>query len=275
VLGLALGLAVIGLFDDLRGLPASVRLIAEIGAGIAVVILGIGVDFTQIGWLSAVITVFWIVGITNAFNLLDNMDGLSAGLAAIAATAIFAIAATNGQYLVGGLALALAGCAVGFLRLNFHPARIYMGDAGALFFGFMIAYLAVKLNLPRPQGATFLVPIVICSVAILDTALVTITRLLHRQSPFLGGRDHLSHRLVKIGLPVPAAVPVIYVAGISTGVIAWVMTRSDLVTAIVLATLVFALLVTSGVLLGRVPVYATSSRHLYTFGPSPDHSEKD
>ena len=269
VLAIALGLAVIGLIDDLRGLPPMLRLIAEIGAGVAVVWLGVGVTFTGIGWLNAVITVIWVVGITNAFNLLDNMDGLSAGLAAIASVAIFAVAAANGQYLVGALAVAVAGCAIGFLRHNFHPARIYMGDAGALFFGFMIAYLAIKLQLPQPQGATFLVPIIICSVAVLDTSLVTVTRLLHRISPFQGGRDHLSHRLVKVGLPVPVAVAVIYGAGASVGVIAWVIARSDLTSAWVLAGLIIALLGGAGVLLGRVPVYDSSDRPHYKLTEVP------
>jgi len=252
VLAIALALAAIGLIDDLRGLPPLLRLLAEIGAGIAVVSLGVGVTFTGVVWLNAIITVIWVVGITNAFNLLDNMDGLSAGLAAIASVGIFAVAAANGQYLVGGLAIALAGCAIGFLRHNFHPARIYMGDAGALFFGFLIAYLGVKLQLPQPEGATFLVPILICSVAVLDTTLVTITRLRHRISPFQGGRDHLSHRLVKVGLPVPVAVAVIYGAGVSVGVVAWV-----------LAALVIALLGGAGVLLSRVPVYENSKRRHY------------
>jgi UDP-GlcNAc:undecaprenyl-phosphate GlcNAc-1-phosphate transferase len=272
IMAVALSLAVIGLLDDLRGLPPILRLIAEIGAGVIVVWLGVGVTFTGIEWLNAVITVIWVVGITNAFNLLDNMDGLSAGLAAIASVAIFAVAAANGQYLVGGLALALAGCAVGFLRHNFHPARIYMGDAGALFFGFMIAYLSIKLQLPQPQGATFLVPIIICSVAVLDTSLVTVTRLLHRISPFQGGRDHLSHRLVKVGLPVPVAVAVIYSAGISVGVIAWVIARSDLTSAWVLAGLVVLLLGGAGVLLSRVPVYKSSDRPHYQLREVPRES---
>jgi UDP-GlcNAc:undecaprenyl-phosphate/decaprenyl-phosphate GlcNAc-1-phosphate transferase len=263
VLGIALALAFIGLLDDLRGLPPMLRLIAEILAGIAVVWLGVGVTFTGIGWLNAIITVIWVVGITNAFNLLDNMDGLSAGLAAIASVSIFAVAASNGQYLVGGLSLALAGCAVGFLRHNFHPARIYMGDAGALFFGFLIAYLGVKLQLTAPSGATFLVPILICSVAVLDTSLVTVTRLLHRISPFQGGRDHLSHRLVKVGLPVPVAVSLIYGAGVSVGTVAWVISQSEPRPAWVLAVLVIALLAGAGVLLSRVPVYETSQRRHY------------
>lgn len=260
VLGIALALATIGLLDDLRNLPPLLRLFAEIMAGVGIWWLGVGVSFTGVGWLNAAITVIWVVGITNAFNLLDNMDGLSAGLAAIATGSIFFIASVNGQFLVAALALAVGGCAIGFLRHNFYPARIYMGDAGALFFGFMISYLGLKLQIGEPQQATFLVPVILCSVAVLDTSLVTITRLIHGISPLQGGRDHVSHRLVKVGLPVPIAVLVIYGAGVSVGVIAFVIARADLLSAWVLAGLVIALLSGAGLLLGRVPVYGTSPR---------------
>ncbi len=191
VLGLALLLAVLGLFDDVRGLSPAVRLIVEAGAGLVVFAIGAGVELFGPGVTDAVITVAWVVGITNAFNLLDNMDGLSSGVAAIAAGSIFVIAAQNGQFLVAGLAIALAGCALGFLRHNFHPARIYMGDAGALFLGFMLAYLAMKLRFDAPTNTTFLVPILVMGVAIFDTTLVTVTRLRRGVSPFVGrSRPH-------------------------------------------------------------------------------------
>ena len=269
VLAIAVGLAVLGLLDDLRNLPPLLRLAAEIGAGWAVWELGVGVSFTGVGWLNAAVTIVWVVGITNAFNLLDNMDGLSAGLAAIAAASFFAIAAANDQFLVAGLALGVAGCAVGFLRHNFHPAKIYMGDAGALFFGFMISYLGLKLQLGTPESATFLVPLTVCSVAVLDTTLVTIVRLLNGRSPLTGGRDHVSHRLVKVGLPVPIAVALIYAGGASVGTVAFVVARVDLTSAWVLAGLVGVLLTGLGVLLARVPVYEGSSRTLYTISAEP------
>jgi UDP-GlcNAc:undecaprenyl-phosphate GlcNAc-1-phosphate transferase len=269
VLALALPLAAMGLIDDLRGLPVLVRLVAEGAAGIVLFTLDIGVVFTGNDVLNAVITVVWVVGITNAWNLLDNMDGLSAGLAAIAAGSTFAVAAVNGQFLVAGLALAVCGCALGFLRHNFHPARIYMGDAGALFFGFMTSYLGLKLSLPTPEAATFLVPILICAVAVLDTSLVTVTRLGHGRSPLDGGRDHLSHRLVMIGLPVPVAVGAIYLVAGSTGVVAVAVARVDTLTAWILTTLTAVLLAVAGVLLGYVPVYENSRGHLIRFREPP------
>jgi UDP-GlcNAc:undecaprenyl-phosphate GlcNAc-1-phosphate transferase len=264
VIGVALALALLGLFDDLRNLSSVLRLAGEIAAGVVLWNLDLGVQLVGVSWVDAIITVFWVVGITNAFNLLDNMDGLSAGIAAIASFSFFAIAASNGQYLVAGLSLALGGCALGFLRHNFHPARVYMGDSGALFFGFLVSFVGLKLQFNISSDVSVLVPIVVCSVAVLDTSLVTIARLRHGLSPFQGGRDHISHRLVKIGLPVPVAVTVLYVAAASVGVIAFVIARSDETAAWVLAGLVAILLVGIGVLAYNVPVYENSKQRFFT-----------
>ena len=181
VLGLAVLLAFVGLLDDLTSLSPVVRLVVEVGAGLAVWAVGGGIDLFGPGVTDAAITVLWVVGITNAFNLLDNMDGLSSGVAAIAAGWIFVIAvARTDSSSWPGSAIGLAGCAIGFLRHNFHPARIYMGDAGALFLGFMLAYLGMKLRFDAPTSTTFLVPILIMGVPIFDTTLVTVTRLTSR-----------------------------------------------------------------------------------------------
>ena len=264
VIGVALALALLGLFDDLRGLSSTLRLACEVAAGIVLWNLDFGVQLAGVRWVDAVITILWVVGITNAFNLLDNMDGLSAGIAAIATFSFFAIAASNGQFLVAGLALALSGCAVGFLRHNFHPARVYMGDSGALFFGFLVSFIGLKLQFNTSSEVSVLVPIVVCSVAVLDTTLVTIARLRHGLSPFQGGRDHVSHRLVKVGLPVPVAVSVLYVAAAAVGVVAFVISESDKSAAWTLAGLVAVLLVGFGVLAYNVPVYDNSKQRFFT-----------
>jgi len=264
VLGIAIGLSAIGLIDDLRGLPSLFRLALEVGSGVALHALDIGVKFTGSSALDLIVTILWVVGLTNAFNMIDNMDGLSAGLAAIAAVSFFAIAAANGQYLVAGLAAGIAGCALGFLRHNYHPARIYMGDAGAYFLGFMLAYLGLKIQfLGNPQNNTFIVPIMVCSVAIFDTSLVTMTRLFHRISPLTGGRDHTSHRLVKVGLPIRVAVGLIHLAGASVGVLAFVIARVDDTSGWILAGLAAALMAGFGAMLAVVPVYETSRHALY------------
>lgn len=258
IIGLAMVLAVVGLLDDLRDLTPLVRLLAEVAAAVAVWNLGTGVRITGVDEADLVLTVLWIVGITNAFNLLDNMDGLAAGLAGIASLTFFAIAASNGQFLVAALSIALAGCALGFLRHNVHPARIYMGDGGALFLGFLIAYLGLKLRFDARVSESFLVPVLACSPAILDTSLVTVSRLAAGRSPFQGGRDHVSHRLVAVGLPVPVAVGLIHLAAAAIGVLCFVVSRVDPTSAWTLACLVVVLLAVAGALLLRVRVYDRS-----------------
>lgn len=249
ILGGGVALAVIGLVDDIRGLPVSVRLLAMTVAALALWTVGIRVDLFPGDAANLALTLVWVVGITNAFNLLDNMDGLSAGVAGIAASAFFVIAAVNGQFLVAGLSLALVGCALGFLRHNYHPARIYMGDAGSLFLGFVLGAMGIKLQFDAPNAVTFLVPVVVLGVAIFDTTLVVLTRLAAGRNPFEGGQDHTSHRLVATGLPVPAAVGVIYLTAFALGWLGLVLSRlNDPVTAYLL----FGLMLTVGTVAGVV-----------------------
>ncbi len=259
VLAAAVFLTLVGLVDDLRHVSPLWRIAAEIAAAAVVWSVGAGVIVTTSETLNMGLTVLWFVGITNAFNLLDNMDGLAAGIAAISGLTIFAIAATNGQFLVGVLAVGLAGCAIGFLRHNYHPARIYMGDGGALFLGFLVAYLGVKLRFEGGRLVSALVPVLVCSVAIFDTTLVTISRLATRRSPFQGGQDHVSHRLVRLGLPVSVAVGTVYLGAIGIGILTYVVSGVDSTSAWVLAGLIGVTLVVGGGFLLTVPVYPEGS----------------
>ena len=261
VLGLGIFLAALGLLDDLRGLSPWLRLALELLVGLAVWAGPARAELTGVPALDASLTVVWIVGITNAFNLLDNMDGLSAGVAAIAGLSFFAMAAEGQQFLVATLAIALVGCALGFLRSNFHPARIYMGDAGALFLGFMLAVLGMKLRFPDgPRTIVFTVPIVVLGVPIFDTVLVTLNRLRHDRNPMSGGRDHTSHRLVFVGIPVRATVALIYVGGASLGVLGFVIAHGDRVVGSVVLIWLSSIAAVLGVLLSLVPVYESSTR---------------
>ena len=256
-LGLGVLLAVVGLIDDLgTGLSPWLRLVIEIGAGLGVWWLGISPHLAGVPRpIDALITVLWVVGITNAFNLLDNMDGLSAGIALIAALAIFGVSLLQHRYLVSALALALAGCAAGFLRANFHPAKIYMGDAGSLFLGFVLAVLLLKLRSNAPTRVPVAVLLAIPGVAIFDTTLVTVSRVAHRISPFQGGRDHTSHRLVRLGLSVPAAVTTIYAAGVVLGGAALLMAQLGPSVRIAGIVGLLAIAGIAAVPLARVPVY--------------------
>lgn len=260
LLGIGLALAVLGLVDDLRGgISPLVRVAVEVVAGALVWTSGSGTDLQAGPAVDLVVTVLWVVGITNAFNLLDNMDGLSAGLATIAGLFFAVIAGLNGQYLVAALAAGTAGCAAGFLRHNFHPAKIYMGDAGSLFLGFLLAVLGLKLQLvDTPPVLAMSVPMLVLGVALFDTTLVTWQRLAHGRSPFQGGRDHASHRLVWVGIPVPVAVCLLYAAAVSLGWLAVLLARLDVVSGLLLVGFVL----TAGVLLlgllSAVPVYENS-----------------
>jgi UDP-GlcNAc:undecaprenyl-phosphate GlcNAc-1-phosphate transferase len=263
-LGLGMGLALMGLIDDLRGVPVWLRLALEVGAGVVVYATGTRAHLAGAGLsLDAVVTVIWVVGITNAFNLLDNMDGLSAGVAAIASFWLFVVGLVNGQYFVAVLSLALVGCAIGFLRHNRFPARIYMGDAGSLYLGFMLSILTLHLRSYATLRLTFLVPVTVLAVPIFDTALVVVTRLVHRRSPFHGGQDHTSHRLVFLGLPVPAAVALIYALTMATGWLGVIMSQVSRGTSFLLAGWLAAIGLFLGILIGTVPVYETSRRRHY------------
>lgn len=259
VFGLAVLMSLVGLVDDLRHVSPLWRIVAEVAASLVVWSIGSGVTVTGVEALDLGLTVLWIVGITNAFNLLDNMDGLASGIAAICSLTIFAIAVTNGQILVAALAVGLTGCTAGFLRSNFHPARIYMGDGGSLFIGFLIAYLGIRLRFEGDRVASALVPVFACSAAVFDTTLVVISRMKTGRSPFHGGQDHVSHRLVRLGLPVPYAVGTIYLGAVSIGALAYVMSGIDSISAWILAgTIVLTLTALGGALLRVSVVYATA-----------------
>src|SRR3954451_13528981 len=259
VLGMGLLLALTGLIDDLRGLSPYLRLASEFAAGAVVYSADPGITFPGPKWLDFLVTVLWVVGVTNAFNLLDNMDGLSAGVATIAGLSFCVIAGTNGQFLVAALSAAVAGCASGFLRHNFHPAKIYMGDAGSLFLGFLLAFLAIRLKfVDAPKSVALFVPVLVLGVALFDTTLVTFNRLRHHRSPMQGGRDHTSHRLVFVGIPVPVSVGLNYALAASLGFLGVLLSRLDRTSAIMLVGFVLAVGLGVFVLLSAVPVYETS-----------------
>jgi UDP-GlcNAc:undecaprenyl-phosphate GlcNAc-1-phosphate transferase len=258
ILGIALAMAATGLVDDLKGLPVALRFGLQLAAALGLWWLGVRVDLTGRALIDLPLTVLWTVGITNAMNLLDNMDGLSASTATIASLWFGIIALINGQFLVSALAFAVAGAAAGFLRDNRPPARIYMGDAGSLFLGVMLAALGMLLSLDRGMLVTAAVPVLVLTVPVLDTALVTVARVRHGISPFQGGRDHTSHRLVRVGLPVPIAVGLIAIASLAHGWVALLVHRIDRVSAVLLLGLTALFDLFFFALLAKVPVYDNS-----------------
>ena len=205
VLGPALVMGLIGLWDDLKNLPPLPRFIGQTVAGLVVaaaLILGSNVaNPTGSTFTDVLITVIWVVGICNSINFFDNLDGGAAGTAAISAIFLTYLAINSGQAFVAALSIVVAGATLGFLIWNRAPARIYMGDAGALFLGVLLATLTIRLN-PDTQTSigSFATPILLLAIPILDTTVAVLSRLRRGVSPFLGGKDHLSHRLVRAGL---------------------------------------------------------------------------
>jgi len=237
ILGGATLLFVTGLWDDRFGMPAWLKLGAGVVAALFLSAFGVRVQLLNVLWLDTAITVLWVVGITNAANLMDNMDGLAAGLTAVAAGFFFILAALEGQGLVASLAAALLGASAGFLFYNLAPAVSFMGDAGSLTLGFLLAALGIQIRfLNHPLASTWMAPIVVLGLFIFDTTLVTVSRLRRGRSPFQGGSDHTSHRLTQLGLSKPRAVLTLYVAAFSLGATAIILTRLEPLTANALFT---------------------------------------
>lgn len=225
VLGPALVLSLVGLIDDMRGLTPLPRFLVQglAAAFTAYLMASAGTIGSVSGmfWLDAAVTMVWVVGVTNALNLLDNTDGAASGTAAVAGLFFALIAARNGQFLIAALAIALAGSCAGFLVWNRNPARIYMGDSGSLFIGFMLAAIAVRIDLTEvPRFNALMVPVLVLAVPIFDTTLVVASRVQRGLSPFVGGLDHLAHRLRRTGLTVRATVGRMWAAAASFGVAA-------------------------------------------------------
>jgi UDP-GlcNAc:undecaprenyl-phosphate GlcNAc-1-phosphate transferase len=208
----ALVLGAMGLFDDLRSLSPWPRLIMQtvVGTIVAFVIVENGTIGTPFGnggatdsgsWINTAVTIFWIVGICNSINFFDNLDGAASGAVAIAALGVFVIAFDRGQELVSALSIVTAGATIGFLMWNKSPAKIYMGDAGALFLGIIISVATIRLNPGiTPTWQSLAVPVMLLAVPLLDTCVAVFSRLARGLSPLTGGKDHLSHRLVRGGL---------------------------------------------------------------------------
>ncbi|HMD08449.1 MAG TPA: MraY family glycosyltransferase [Candidatus Acidoferrum sp.] len=212
--------------------------------------------------LDAILTVFFVVGITASFSILDHMDGLCAGVAATASIFFALLAYLNGQTLVTTLAAAVLGAATGFLRWNFKPAKIFMGDGGAMFLGFLMATLGLKLRLEQANHISgWLAPLLILGVTIFDTTLVTISRSRRGLLPFATpGKDHAAHRLANLGLGHRGAVVSMYVLGLLSGGAAVLVSYLQPIAAVLVAMVAFAVVLTGVLLLERAPYERQSQK---------------
>ena len=231
--------AATGLIDDRRGLPAWAKLSGQFCGFIILAYFGIRVQLPIPEPLNYAITFLWLAGISNAINFMDNMDGLSAGVSAVAASFILLFGTLNEQFLVAALAAAILGACLGFLRYNFNPAKIYMGDAGALFLGFLLAMLGIQLRFPENSYfVTWMVPVLVLGLPIFDMILVVFSRLRRGVSPNTRGKDHTSHRLVGLGLSQREAVLWLYLAGGALGMIAIFVTQATIAEGYLIGALV-------------------------------------
>jgi len=211
----------VGIYDDLRGLSPRVKFSWQVLAALIVYFFGVEIGFVSnpfngiypLGiWVSLPLTLLWIVGVTNAINLIDGLDGLAAGVTAISAGTMFFVALSSGQYGAALLILALAGAALGFLKYNFYPARMFLGDSGSLLLGFILATTAITGVFKTTLVVALIIPVLILGVPIFDTMFAIGRRLSSGKHPFEADDKHIHHMLLRAGFSQREAVLSIYVA---------------------------------------------------------------
>lgn len=265
VIGASTFLFMVGLMDDSLNIKPYQKLVGQLMSAVFVVGFGLVLPLTGNQLLDIGITVFWLVGITNAVNLLDNMDGLAAGIAAIGTISLALSFAANGQSAELLMMTVFIGALIGFLIFNFNPASIFMGDCGSMFVGFMLASSVLIGNTGGRSRGVFsilAVPVLILFVPIFDTTFVTILRKMWGRKASQGGRDHTSHRLVALGLTERAAVLMIYGFAICAGVLALVVSQLETTQSLLLIGLFTVILSIIGVYLSKVKVYEEAQEEL-------------
>jgi UDP-GlcNAc:undecaprenyl-phosphate GlcNAc-1-phosphate transferase len=254
----AAAMFVLGVVDDFLNLSPHVKLVGQIVIATVMTAFGMRLHWLSSPALDLPLTILWLVGITNALNLLDNIDGAAGGVALIAACFVAYFSDRAGLPGVATLASAFAGAVAGFLLFNFNPASIFMGDGGSLFLGFFLAGIAMVDHQPgarRKLLGVLLVPVLLLLIPILDTALVTFSRSMHGRAVSQGGRDHTSHRLVSLGLSERAASLTLWILSAVSGLVALLAQTLSQAVAALIVPLFAVLVLFFFVLLGRVKVY--------------------
>lgn len=257
-------IAVMGVIDDCKNLPAKLKFVIQIIAALVVVFAGdIKIDvFTNPNflsdnpywvlpeWLSVTLTVIWIVFITNAVNFIDGLDGLAAGVSAIMSISLVFISIRVGEYSIAIFGIALMGSCFGFLPFNFNPAKIFMGDTGSTFLGFMLATLSIQGVFKSYAVISFAVPLLILGLPLFDALFAMIRRILRGQSPMTADRGHLHHRLVDMGFSQKQTVFILYAISGVLGITAVLLAESGVLRALLLVICVLILLLI-GSMLGK------------------------
>jgi UDP-GlcNAc:undecaprenyl-phosphate GlcNAc-1-phosphate transferase len=258
LLGILIGgslISLLGLLDDMRNLSPYTKFFGEGVVAFILILSGVHLEIIYFPvWLNYTLTILWVLGITNAFNIIDVMDGLSGGVACIASATFLFIAIPTGNILVSILASAVAGGTLGFLRYNFFPSRIFMGDSGSLFLGFILASLSIAGSYTPVNNVALLSPILILAVPIYDTFYVSLLRILKGKNPFRGTPDHLALRLRAAGLKDSHVVLVIYLISIALCEASYVATTVNLYGALFIYVLVIGIFITVGRKLSQIRV---------------------
>lgn len=255
-------IAVMGFIDDCKDLNAKLKFVIQIVAALVVIFVGdIKIDvFTNPNilsdnpywvlpqWLSIGLTVIWIVFITNAVNFIDGLDGLAAGVSAIMSVSLVFISIRVGEYSIAILGIALMGSCFGFLPFNFNPAKIFMGDTGSTFLGFMLATLSIQGVFKSYAVISFAVPLLILGLPLFDASFAMIRRILRGESPMKADRGHLHHRLVDMGFSQKQTVFILYAISGVLGITAVLLAESGVLRALLLAICVLILLLIGGML---------------------------
>lgn len=248
LLGLLIGAVLIvgiGIIDDIKQLGARIKLVIQLLAALAVVLSGTLIvnvtnPFSPHGfsalspWVSYPITILWIVGVTNAVNLIDGLDGLAAGVSSIASLSLFFISALMFDMQTAIITAALAGATLGFLPYNFNPAKIFMGDTGATFLGFVLGVISIQGTLKSAATIAIAVPLLVLGIPLFDTLFAILRRLMNGKSIMEADRGHLHHRLIDMGLSHKQSVVVIYTASATLGLCAIVLADKGALSAIIL-----------------------------------------
>ncbi|HQA59873.1 MAG: MraY family glycosyltransferase [Tepidanaerobacteraceae bacterium] len=246
-------IVIVGIVDDIYNLPARVKLLGQIAAAGILVAFGVKVEIITnplggmfvLGKLAIPATLFWVVGITNTLNFIDGLDGLAAGIAAIAAFTMMLVNISLEQA-NGALVMAiLAGAAIGFLPYNFNPAKIFMGDTGAMFLGFVLAAQAVEGTVKSATAIALIVPILALGLPIFDTAFAILRRFINGKPLMQADKGHVHHRLIAIGLSQKQAVLFMYIISISLGICSLVLARIGVKQAVIALSLVLFMLLVS------------------------------
>jgi len=248
VRGILLGTLVLmlwGLIDDRFNLRASYKIFGQLLATLIIVGFGVQVQITKIDWLDLLITLFWFIGITNAFNFVDSMDGLAVGLAGIASAFFMLVTLDSAQPELAFLSAAFLGTMIGCFFYNAPPARMFLGDSGSLTLGFAMAAIGIAYTPAQaglPQGVSWFVPILVLGVPIFDMALVVFSRLRKRKPIYQASMDHVYHRLVRFGFQPNRAVAAMQIVAILLSLVAYI----SLTTSVLIANLIFGGIVLLG-----------------------------